>query len=73
MALAVTVAKVQSELLDIEILSRSRLRNDINIEPIVVAMLIDLEAVTLTAQPWNSLVEWDEVVSRCVYEKLKKN
>ena len=57
MALAVTVAKVQSELLDIEILSRSRLRNDINIEPIVVAMLIDLEAVTLTAQPWNYLVE----------------
>lgn len=57
MALAVTVAKVKSELLDIEILSRSRLRNDINIEPIVVAMLIDLEAVTLTAQPWNYLVE----------------
>lgn len=57
MALAVTVAKVKSELLDIEILSRSRLRNDINIEPIVVAMLIDLEAVTLTAQPWNYLIE----------------
>ena len=57
MALAVTVAKVKSELLDIEILSRSRLRNDINIEPIVVAMLIDLEALTLTAQPWNYLVE----------------
>ena len=57
MALAVTVAKVKSELLDIEILSRSRLRNDINIEPIEVAMLIDLEAVTLTAQPWNYLIE----------------